>query len=225
MKILIIEDDKGIQSFVHKGLKEAGFTVDTASDGEEGYGLLMQEEYDAAVVDIMLPGMDGLSVIEKVRRKGIKTPIIILSAKREVDDRIRGLQKGGDDYLTKPFSFSELLVRIQALIRRSAAVMPETVLSCGDLTLSLISRKVERGGREIELQPKEFSLLEYLLRNKGRVLSKTLIMEKIWQYDFDPQTNIVDVLVSRLRSKIDKDFDKKLLHTVRGVGYVIREDQ
>lgn len=170
----------------------------------------------------MLPGMDGLSVIEKARERGIKTPIIILSAKRDVDDRIKGFQKGGDDYLVKPFSFSELLVRIQALIRRSAAAVPETILSCGDLTLSLISHKVERGGKEIELQPKEFALLEYLLRNKGRVLSKTLIMEKIWQYDFDPQTNIVDVLVSRLRSKIDKDFDVKLLHTVRGVGYVIK---
>ena len=224
MKILVIEDDKGIQSFVYKGLKEAGYTVDTASDGEEGYALLAQEEYDAAVVDIMLPGMDGLTVIGKARSKGIKTPIIILSAKREVDDRIQGLQKGGDDYLTKPFSFSELLVRIQALIRRSGSSTPETVLTCGDLTLSIISREVKRAGEEIELQPKEFALLEYLLRNKGRVLSKTLIMEKIWRYDFDPQTNIVDVLVSRLRSKIDKGFEKKLLHTVRGVGYVIRED-
>ncbi len=224
MKILVIEDDKGIQSFVYKGLKEAGYTVDTASDGEEGYALLAQEEYDAAVVDIMLPGMDGLTVIGKARSSGVKTPIIILSAKREVDDRIQGLQKGGDDYLTKPFSFSELLVRIQALIRRSSSSTPETVLTCGDLTLSIISREVKRAGGEIELQPKEFALLEYLLRNKGRVLSKTLIMEKIWRYDFDPQTNIVDVLVSRLRSKIDKGFEKKLLHTVRGVGYVIRED-
>ncbi|RKX90998.1 MAG: DNA-binding response regulator [Spirochaetes bacterium] len=224
MKILVIEDDKGIQSFVYKGLKEAGYTVDTASDGEEGYALLAQEEYDAAVVDIMLPGMDGLTVIGKARSSGVKTPIIILSAKREVDDRIQGLQKGGDDYLTKPFSFSELLVRIQALIRRSGSSTPETVLTCGDLTLSIISREVKRAGEEIELQPKEFALLEYLLRNKGRVLSKTLIMEKIWRYDFDPQTNIVDVLVSRLRSKIDKGFEKKLLHTVRGVGYVIRED-
>ncbi len=225
MKLLVIEDDKGIRSFVHKGLKEAGYTVDTASDGEEGYALLAQEDYDAAVIDIMLPGMDGLTVIEKARERGVKTPIIILSAKREVDDRIQGLQRGGDDYLTKPFSFSELLVRIQALIRRSGSSLPETVLTCGDLTLSIISREVKRGGMEIELQPKEFALLEYLLRNKGRVLSKTLIMEKIWRYDFDPQTNIVDVLVSRLRSKIDKDFEKKLLHTVRGVGYVIRDDQ
>ncbi len=224
MKILIIEDDEGIRSFVSKGLKEAGFTVDTASTGEEGYALLTQGTYDAAVVDIMLPGMDGLTVIEKARAGGTTTPIIILSAKRDVDDRILGLQKGGDDYLTKPFSFSELLVRIQALIRRSSSSSQTAILSCADLKLSLISHKVERGGKEIELQPKEFALLEYLLRNKGRVLSKTLIMEKIWKYDFDPQTNIVDVLVSRLRTKIDRDFDKKLLHTVRGVGYVIKED-
>ncbi len=224
MKILIIEDDEGIRSFVSKGLKEAGFTVDTASTGEEGYALLTRGSYDAAVVDIMLPEMDGLTVIEKARAGGTTTPIIILSAKRDVDDRILGLQKGGDDYLTKPFSFSELLVRIQALIRRSSAASQTAVLSCADLKLSLISHKVERGGKEIELQPKEFALLEYLLRNKGRVLSKTLIMEKIWKYDFDPQTNIVDVLVSRLRTKIDRDFDKKLLHTVRGVGYVIKED-
>ncbi len=224
MKILVVEDDEGIRTFVSKGLKEAGFVVDTASDGEEGFALLFTGQYDVAVVDIMLPGMDGLSVIEKIRSKGNQTPIIILSAKREVDDRILGFQKGGDDYLTKPFSFSELLVRIQALIKRSSAVPAATTLSCADLTLSLISHKVERGGMEIELQPKEFALLEYLLRNKGRVLSKTLIMEKIWNYDFDPQTNIVDVLVSRLRAKIDKDFNKKLLHTVRGVGYVIKEN-
>lgn len=223
MKILVIEDDKGIRTFVSKGLQEAGFTVDTASDGEDGFTLLLTGLYDAAVVDIMLPGMDGLQIIEKIRLKGKHTPIIILSAKRDVDDKIQGLQKGGDDYLTKPFSFSELLVRIQALIRRSSTTSPAAVLSCSDLTLSLISHKVERNGIEIELQPKEFALLEYLLQNKNRVLSKTLIMEKIWHYDFDPQTNIVDVLVSRLRSKIDKGYDKKLLHTIRGVGYVIKE--
>ncbi len=224
MKILIIEDDEGIRTFVSRGLEEAGFTTDTASDGEEGFALLLTGSYDAAIIDIMLPGMDGLTIIEKVRARKNQTPIIILSAKRDVDDRILGFQKGGDDYLTKPFSFSELLVRIQALIRRSSAAPETTVLTHADLTLSLVSHKVERGGKEIELQPKEFALLEYLLRNKGRVLSKTLIMEKIWHYDFDPQTNIVDVLVSRLRSKIDKDFDRKLLHTIRGVGYVLKED-
>ncbi len=224
MKILVIEDDEGIRSFISKGLEEAGFITDTASDGEEGFALLLTGSYDAAIVDIMLPGMDGLTIIEKVRARRKQVPIIILSAKRDVDDKIRGLQKGGDDYLTKPFSFSELLVRIQALIRRSSAVPESTVLSCADLSLSLLSHRVERAGQEIDLQPKEFALLEYLLRNTGRVLSKTLIMEKIWHYDFDPQTNIVDVLVSRLRSKIDKDFDKKLLHTIRGVGYVLKED-
>ena len=224
MKILVIEDDEGIRSFVSKGLEEAGFTTDTASDGEDGFALLLTGSYDAAIVDIMLPGMDGLTLIEKIRAKKKQTPIIILSAKRDVDDRILGFQKGGDDYLTKPFSFSELLVRIQALIRRSSTTPETTILTCEDLLLSLVSHKVERAGQKIDLQPKEFALLEYLLRNTGRVLSKTLIMEKIWHYDFDPQTNIVDVLVSRLRSKIDKDFDKKLLHTIRGVGYVLKED-
>ncbi len=224
MKILVIEDDEGIRSFISKGLEEAGFTTDTASDGEDGFALLLTGSYDAAIVDIMLPGMDGLTLIEKIRAKKKQTPIIILSAKRDVDDRILGFQKGGDDYLTKPFSFSELLVRIQALIRRSSTTPETTVLTCADLSLSLVSHKVERAGQKIDLQPKEFALLEYLLRNTGRVLSKTLIMEKIWHYDFDPQTNIVDVLVSRLRSKIDKDFDKKLLHTIRGVGYVLKED-
>ena len=224
MKILVIEDDEGIRSFVSKGLEEAGFTTDTASDGEDGFALLLTGSYDAAIVDIMLPGMDGLTLIEKIRAKKKQTPIIILSAKRDVDDRILGFQKGGDDYLPKPFSFSELLVRIQALIRRSSTTPETTILTCEDLLLSLVSHKVERAGQKIDLQPKEFALLEYLLRNTGRVLSKTLIMEKIWHYDFDPQTNIVDVLVSRLRSKIDKDFDKKLLHTIRGVGYVLKED-
>ena len=224
MKILIIEDDKDITSFVTKGLHEAGYVVDTASDGEDGYIKLRTNYYDAAVVDIMLPGMDGLTIIEKIRAKKINTPIIILSAKREVDDRIIGFQKGGDDYLTKPFSFSELLVRIQSLIRRSSDSHNISILQCNDLTMNLISHTVSRGKSEINLQPKEFALLEYLMRNQERVLSKTLIMENIWDYNFDPQTNIVDVVVSRLRSKIDKDFDNKLLHTVRGVGYVLKKN-
>ncbi|MCK5201955.1 MAG: response regulator transcription factor [Spirochaetales bacterium] len=185
---------------------------------------LLTGVYDAAVVDIMLPGMDGLTVIEKIRSKNINTPIIILSAKREVDDRVIGFQKGGDDYLTKPFSFSELLVRIQALIRRSQKTETLTHLECNDLAMDLIAHSVSRGGTIIELQPKEFSVLEYLLRNKGRVISKTLMMEAVWDYNFDPQTNIVDVVISRLRSKIDKGFDAKLLHTVRGIGYVIKEN-
>ncbi|RKX87025.1 MAG: DNA-binding response regulator [Spirochaetes bacterium] len=222
MKILIIEDDKDIISFIKKGLHEAGYIIDTAEDGESGFIKLLTGNYDAAVVDIMLPGMDGLSIIENIRIKKIYTPIIILSAKREVDDRIIGFQKGGDDYLTKPFSFSELLVRIQALIRRSSESHDITSLECENLSMNLISHTVTRNGENIELQPKEFALLEYLMRNQERVLSKTLIMENIWDYNFDPQTNIVDVVVSRLRSKIDKDYDKKLLHTVRGVGYVLK---
>ena len=223
MKILIIEDENDISAFVKKGLHEAGYIVDTAFDGDDGYMKLLTEQYDAAVVDIMLPGMDGLTIIEKIRAKKINTPIIILSAKREVDDRVIGFRKGGDDYLTKPFSFSELLVRVQSLIRRSQKAGDETTLTCYDLSMDLISHTVKRQGSIIELQPKEFTLLEYLLRNSGRVISKTLIMEHIWDYNFDPQTNIVDVVISRLRSKIDKDFDKKLLHTVRGVGYVLKE--
>lgn len=224
MKILIIEDDKDIISFVSNGLKEAGYVVDTALDGDDGYMKLSTIDYDAAVVDIMLPGMDGLTVIENIRSKNINIPIIILSAKREVDDRIIGFQKGGDDYLVKPFSFAELLVRIQALIRRSSKEQNIMSLECNDLSMNLISHTVSRGSKSIDLQPKEFALLEYLMRNKERVLSKTLIMENIWDYSFDPQTNIVDVVVSRLRSKIDKDFNKKLLHTVRGVGYVLKQN-
>ena len=224
MKILIIEDDSSIASFVMKGLKEAGFTVDSASDGDDGYMKLLTGVYDAAVVDIMLPGMDGLTVIENIRSRNINTPIIILSAKREVDDRVIGFRKGGDDYLTKPFSFSELLVRIQALIRRSQKTATVTRFKCADLTMDLISHSIKRDGNLIELQPKEFAVLEYLLRNQGRVISKTLIMEAVWDYNFDPQTNIVDVVISRLRSKIDKGFDAKLLHTVRGIGYVLKEN-
>jgi two-component system, OmpR family, response regulator len=224
MKILIIEDDKEICKFITKGLHEAGYVVDTAEDGDDGYNKLRANNYDAAIVDIMLPGMDGLTVIEKIRVKNINTPIIILSAKREVDDRIIGFQKGGDDYLTKPFSFSELLVRIQALIRRSSESHNITTLECDNLSMNLISHTVRRETEDIELQPKEFALLEYLMRNQDRVLSKTLIMENIWDYNFDPQTNIVDVVVSRLRSKIDKDFERKLLHTVRGVGYVLKKN-
>ena len=191
---------------------------------DSGYIKLRANNYDAAVVDIMLPGMDGLTIIEKIRAKKINIPIIILSAKREVDDRIIGFQKGGDDYLTKPFSFSELLVRIQSLIRRSSDSHNISILQCDDLSMNLISHTVSRGKGEIDLQPKEFALLEYLMRNQERVLSKTLIMENIWDYNFDPQTNIVDVVVSRLRSKIDKNFNNKLLHTVRGVGYVLKKN-
>jgi len=225
MRILIVEDDTKIASFIRKGLEQAGYAVDQVGDGESGLDMAILNPYDAAVVDIMLPKMDGLSLIEEMRRRHIETPVIILSAKRSVDDRIKGLKAGGDDYLTKPFSFSELLVRVQALLRRASKSSSPVKFSAGDLHVDLLTRKVLRGDREIELQPREFSLLEYLLRNKGNVLSKTMIMEHVWDYHFDPQTNVVDVLVSRLRSKIDRGFDVKLLHTLRGVGYVLKDPE
>ena len=224
MRVLIVEDDSKIASFISKGLKEAGYAVDHVTTAEEGFSRASQTSYDAAIVDIMLPRMDGLTLIEKLRGADIRTPVLILSAKRSVDDRIQGFQKGGDDYITKPFSFAELFVRIQALIRRASMTASPTTLSAGDLTMNLLTRNINRVGQKVELQPREFSLLEYLMRNTGNVLTKTMIMEHVWDYDFDPQTNVVDVLVSRLRTKIDRDFDKKLIHTVRGVGYVLRVD-
>ncbi len=219
-----MEDDKKIASFIAQGLEEAGFIVDSVGTGEEGEELFQKRTYDAAVIDIMLPQKDGLTLVETIRAKGIRTPILILSARRSVDDRVRGLQKGGDDYLVKPFSFAELLARVQALIRRSSlpASPPLTVLRYQDLEMNLVTREVMRGERKIDLQPREFSLLEYFLRHPGQVLTKTLIMEHVWNYDFDPQTNVVDVLVHRLRTKIDKDFDTKLIHTIRGIGYVLK---
>jgi DNA-binding response OmpR family regulator len=222
MRILVIEDDKKIAAFIVNGLKQAGFVVDHANNGQSGLKQALAVTYDAAVIDIMLPELDGLSVIEQLRQQQIRTPVIILSAKRAVDDRIKGLQKGGDDYLTKPFSFAELLARVHALIRRSSHETEPTRLVAGDLSVDLLSRKVVRGALNIELQPREFALLEYLLRNQGRVVSKTMIIEHVWGYDFDPMTNVVDVLFSRLRSKIDRDFDKKLIQTYRGVGYALR---
>ena len=223
MRVLVVEDDKKIASFVMNGLRQAGFAVDHAGDGEEGTHLAMHESYDAAVIDIMLPKLDGLSLIDEIRRSGVKTPVLILSAKRTVDDRVKGLEAGGDDYLTKPFAFSELLARVQALIRRSSGSTGATYLKTGDLSMDLLTRRVVRSGVDIELQPKEFSLLEYFMRNPGRVVSKTLILEHIYDYNFDPQTNVVDVLVCRLRNKLDKDFDKKMIQTIRGVGYVLKE--
>jgi two-component system OmpR family response regulator len=223
MRIIIVEDDSKIAQFVRKGLTEAGYKVDHESDAESAVPRMVEADYDAAVIDVMLPGMDGLSLIESVRERGVGTPILILSARRSVDDRILGFQKGGDDYLTKPFSFSELLVRLQALIRRSSKTSAPTALEVSDLRVDLLSRVVQRGDTDIGLQPREFALLEYFMRNTGRVVSKTMIMEHVWDYDFDPQTNVVDVLVSRLRSNIDRDFEEKLIHTVRGVGYVLRE--
>ena len=221
MRVLFVEDDATIAAFVGKGLREAGFAVDHAADGRTGAHLAVTQPYDVAIVDLMLPGLDGLSLIQQVREQQIRTPVIILSAKHTVDDRVRGLQAGGDDYLTKPFAFSELLARVQALIRRSTGTAEATRLTAADVTLDLITRRVTRAGREIEpLRPREFALLEYFMRNAGRVVSKTMILSHVWDYNFDPRTNVVDVLVFRLREKIDKDFEPKLIQTVRGVGYV-----
>ena len=222
MRVIVIEDDNKIASFVVKGLKQNGFAVDRCANGEEGLMLARATPFDVAVVDVMLPKLDGLSLIRQLRKEGIRAPVIILSAKASVDDRVKGLQAGGDDYLTKPFAFSELLARIQALIRRSSNAAEPTRLTVGELTLDLLSREVTRSGQTIELQSREFALLEYLMRNPGRVVTKTMILEHVWDYSFDPQTNVVDVLVHRLRSKVDKDFPKKMIQTIRGVGYVIK---
>lgn len=222
MRVLLIEDDHQISDFICKGLIQANFAVDQADDGETGLFFARQTYYDVAVVDLMLPKLDGLSLIESLRKEKIKTPVLILSAKRSVDDRIRGLESGGDDYLVKPFVFGELLARMHALIRRAGGLSEPTSLSYADLTMDLLKREVIRSGEIIELQPREFALLEYLLRNAERVLSKTVILERIWDYRFDPQTNVIDVLVSRLRSKIDRDFPNKLIHTIRGIGYVLK---
>jgi len=222
VRALLVEDDNTIADFVARGLREAGFAVDRAGDGEAGLSSALKQSYDVAIVDLMLPKRDGLSLIEALRSKRIATPVLILSARRSVDDRVRGLQSGGDDYLTKPFAFTELLARVQALVRRSTRPAEPTTLTAGDLELDLLSRRVTRGGKPIDLRPREFALLEYLMRNTGKVVSKTMILSHVWEYSFDPQTNIVDVLVSRLRERIDRPFDQKLLHTVRGVGYVLR---
>jgi heavy metal response regulator len=220
--VLLIEDDDTIAEFVARGLREAGFAVDRVSDGAEGLAAALDQAYDVAVVDVMLPRRDGLSVIEELRRKGVMTPVLILSARQTVDDRVRGLQAGGDDYLTKPFAFAELLARVQALVRRASRTPEPTTLTVEDLVLDLLSRRVSRGGTLVDLRPREFALLEYLMRNAGKVVSKTMILSHVWEYNFDPQTNIVDVLVSRLRDKVDRPFETKLIHTVRGVGYVLR---
>jgi two-component system OmpR family response regulator len=239
MRILLVEDDQKIASFIIKGLKAEGFAVDHEGNGEEGLHLALTEPYDAAIIDIMLPQMDGLKLIENMRREKLKTPVIILSAKGEVDDRVKGLQIGADDYLAKPFAFSELLARLQALIRRSSDVSEPTKLTVANISMNLITREVVRAGKKIDLQPLEFSLLEYLMRNAGRVVSKTMIMEHVcagrvvsktmimehvWDYYFDPQTNVVESRIYKLREKIDKGFSARLIHTVRGVGYVLKEN-
>ncbi len=223
MRILLVEDDPKIASFIVKGLKAEGFAVDHAVDGEQGLDLALAEPYAAAVVDVMLPRRDGLDLVRALRSEKVKTPVIILSAKGTVEDRVKGLQTGADDYLAKPFAFSELLARVQALIRRSTDAAEPTRLSYADLSMNLITREVSRGQTRIELQPLEFALLEYLMRNPGRVVSKTMIMENVWDYHFDPQTNVVESRIYKVREKIDRGFPVKLIHTVRGVGYVLRE--
>jgi heavy metal response regulator len=224
MRILIVEDDSTIAHFIEKGLKEEGFAVDHVANGEDGLHMALTEPYDAAILDIMLPKLDGLTVLQRIRESGVATPVLILSAKRSVDDRVKGLQSGGDDYLTKPFAFTELVARIHALIRRSTGTANPTSLNAADLTIDLLTREVTRGAETIELQPKEYALLEYLMHNKGRVVTKTMIIEHVWNYNFDPETNVVEARICRLRDKIDKDHDPKLIHTIRGAGYVLKEN-
>ena len=223
VKILLAEDDEKTAAFIARGLRQETYTVDHAPDGREALLLALSGEYDVAVVDVMMPRLDGLEVVERVRAAGIDLPILILSAKGTVGDRVRGLQTGSDDYLAKPFAFSELLARVQALVRRTLSVPERQELRVGDLRLDVLRRKAYRGEEEIALQPLELSLLEYLMRHAGRVVSKTMIMEHVWDYHFDPQTNVVEVRVCRLREKVDKPFETKLIHTVRGCGYVLEE--
>ncbi len=223
VRVLVVEDDKKIASFVTSGLKQSGFAVDHSPDGEQAYALACATPYDAAVVDIMLPKMDGLALVQALRREKVQMPVIFLSAKGSVEDRIRGLQSGGDDYLVKPFSFAELLARLQAIMRRASQTGADpTRLAVADVSLDLLTREVTRGGQKIDLQPREFALLEYLMRNSGKVVTKAMILEHIFDYSFDPQTNVVDVLIHRLRSKIDKEFPKKLIQTYRGIGYALK---
>jgi DNA-binding response OmpR family regulator len=223
MRMLLIEDDLKIARFVRTGLQEAGYIVDHAVNGEDGLHFLVTETYDAAIVDLMLPGIDGLSLIRDIRSQGITTPILILSARRKVNERVEGLTIGADDYLTKPFAFTELLARVQAIVRRSTMAAPQAELVVADLTLNVHTREVTRGGKSIQLQALEFSLLEYLMRNAGRTVSKTMIMENVWDYNFNPGTNVVESKVCYLREKIDRQAAVKLIHTIRGVGYVIKE--
>lgn len=222
MRVLVVEDDDSIASFISRGLREAGFAVDVARDGDDGLIKARSADYDAAIVDLMLPGRDGLSLVTELRRHRVSTPVLILTARRSVEDRVKGLEAGADDYLIKPFAFPELLARVQALIRRSQGTPEAVELSLGDLHLHRLTRRVERGGRDIDLRPREFALLDLLMRNAGRVVSKTMILSHVWGYDFDPGSNVVDVLVFRLRDKIDRGFQPALLHTVRGVGYVLK---
>ena len=224
MRILVVEDDHEVADYLKKGLEESGYTVDYAGNGHDGLYMATSETYDLLIVDRMLPGLDGLALIKALRAAGRQVPVLVLSALGEVDDRVQGLRAGSDDYLTKPFSFSELLARIEALLRRgqiSSDIVTE--LKVADLEMDLLARTVRRAGQEIDLQPREFRLLEYFMRHAGQVLTRTMLLEKVWDYHFDPQTNVIDVHVSRLRAKIDKNFDKPLIHTVRGAGYILRE--
>jgi two-component system OmpR family response regulator len=222
MRVLVIEDDASISEFVAGGLRQEGFAVDVADNGIDGLELAQSQPYDAAVVDVMLPRLDGLSLVTALRRADVHLPVLFLSARHSVDDRVRGLQTGGDDYLTKPLAFPELLARVQALTRRGPLSLEPTELTIADLHLDRLTRKVERAATPIELRPREFALLEYLMRHQGKVVSKTMIVSHIWDYSLDTGTNAVDVLVYRLRDKIDRNFEPKLLHTVRGVGYVLK---
>jgi two-component system OmpR family response regulator len=222
MRILVIEDDRQAAQFLVKGLRESGYTVDAALTGPDGLHLATSERYEAIVVDRMLPGIDGLLIVEALRKGGNKTPVLFLSAMGQVDDRVRGLKAGGDDYMTKPYAFAELLARLEALTRRASGAAPETVLKVADLELNLLTRTVIRGGAKIDLQPREFQILEYLMRHAGQVVTRTMLLEAVWNYHFDPQTNVIDVHISRLRQKIDKGHAQPLLHTVRSAGYSLR---
>jgi two-component system OmpR family response regulator len=222
MRILLIEDDRTTADYIVKGLNESGYVVDHAVDGREGLLLAAGGEFDLVIVDRMLPELDGLSVIQALRAAKVQTPVLVLSALGQVEDRVSGLRAGGDDYLTKPFAFSELLARVEALMRRRGSEGPVTRLAVGDLEMDLLSRAVKRAGQTIDLQPREFKLLEYLMRHAGQVVTRTMLLEGVWDYHFDPQTNVIDVHISRLRQKIDKDFQSPLLHTVRGAGYCLR---
>jgi two-component system OmpR family response regulator len=226
MRLLVVEDDPEVAAYLVKGLKEQGHNVDEAADGKDGLFLANTEDYDAMIIDRMLPALDGLTIVKSVRAAGKTTPMLILSALGDVDDRVEGLRAGGDDYLTKPFAFSELLARLDALVRRTRqSPAAETTLRVADLELDQLTRIVKRGGEITDLQPREYRLLEYLMHNAGRVVTRTMLLEQVWDYHFDPQTNVIDVHISRLRGKIDKGFDKSLLHTVRGAGYIIREPE
>jgi two-component system OmpR family response regulator len=224
MRVLVIEDDREAAGFLVKGLGESGYVVDHAAEGTRGLSMAVNEAYDVLVVDWMLPGIDGVSIIETLRKNGVTTPVLVLSAKVEVSDRVAGLKAGADDYLTKPFAFSELLARLEALLRRGKSEPEQTRLQVGDLELDLVSRKVTRGGKPIELQPREFKVLEYLMRHARHVVTRTMLLENVWDYNFDPQTNVIDVHISRLRQKIDRGFERPLLQTVRGAGYRLTDD-